>query len=350
MLAGYVLTKLNSTEWRRAKVFGNIWQGGAQTVSTSFWGLVYDLLPETGLFASVEIEKIVKSLQRQGLIARDEHGLVQLTAKGASAQAEYVTTHYVPEHLSINQSYDVKFFQELFLLANQTISELAYSNAQFYPYQIDLRAQWQLKNWLKGHSREVLIKQWYLELQTWLATLPNADAQLFTQMLFGHDVTNALFSELPVPTTWDEFDWQVWQLDHLAALMTHSLQSDSLIKSLMTLAQRALLSNSAEQSVTLWQQLQSVNQVAQGRRIKPNTVREHILQAAILQRWSANEIELLIPASEQKVLADLYGDAEITTWDFKAYAGGKDPRYFTYFRLYQLLQLATKRGAIDVRV
>lgn len=36
MLAGYVLTKLNSTEWRRAKVFGNIWQGGAQTVSTSF--------------------------------------------------------------------------------------------------------------------------------------------------------------------------------------------------------------------------------------------------------------------------------------------------------------------------
>lgn len=72
---------------------------------------MYDLLPETGLFASVEIEKIVKSLQRQGLIARDEHGLVQLTAKGASAQAEYVTTHYVPEHLSINQSYDVKFFK-----------------------------------------------------------------------------------------------------------------------------------------------------------------------------------------------------------------------------------------------
>lgn len=350
MLAGYVLTKLNTTEWRRAKVFSNIWHGGAQTVSTSFWGLVYDVLPETGLFASIEIEKIINRLQRQGLIARDDHGLVQLTVKGAQAQAEYATTHYVPQYLSVNQKYDVKFFQELFLLANQTISELAYSNAQFYPYQIDLRAQWQLKNWLKAHPREVLIKQWYVELQTWLATLPDADAQLFTQMLFGHKVTNALFSELPVPATWDEFDWQVWQLDYLAALMVHSLQHDSIIKSLMVLAKRSLLSNSAEQSVELWQQMQSVSQVAQARRIKPNTVREHILQAAILQRWSVNEIKVLIPLDEQNTLASLYGDDDMATWDFKIYAGGKDPRYFTYFRLYQLLQLATQRGAIDVRI
>lgn len=350
MLAGYVLTKLNTTEWRRAKVFGNIWQGGAQTVSTSFWGLVYDVLPETGLFENVDMAKYVKQLHHAGLLARNEQGLVQLTAKGAAAQGQYQVEHYVPRNLAINQTYDLKLFRDVFLLANQTISELAYSNAQFYPYQIDLRAQWQLKHWLKMHPREILINQWYQELTTWLKSIPDTDAELFTQMLFGHEVANALFSELAVPVTWTEFDWQLWQLDQLAALMTTSLQTDSLIKSLMTVTARPLLSNSAQQSVELWQQTHSLSQVAQRRQIKANTVREHILQAAMLQQWSASEIQELIPSAEQTTLAQCYEVSDISTWDFKAYAGGKNPRYFTYFRLYQLLQLAKQREAMNVKL
>ncbi|MCM0599034.1 helix-turn-helix domain-containing protein [Periweissella fabalis] len=350
MITGYMLTKLNLTESRRAKVFGNIWQGGAQTVSTSFWGLVYDVLPETGLFENTNIEKVLKELQRHGLIKHDAHGLIQLTSKGATTQAQYQETHYIPKHLAINQNFDLKLFRDLFLLANQTISELAYHNARFYPYQIDLQAQWQLKHWLKMHPREVLITQWSQELQTWLATLSNEDAQLFAQMLFGHDVSNALFSELPIPDTWTEFDWQLWQLDQIAALMTVSLTTDTLIKSLILLTRRSLLSNSANISVAMWQENHSLKQIAQQRQIKPNTVREHILQAAILQRWSVAAIEELIPDNEQSVLADIYRDADLINWDFKIYAAGKDPRYFTYFRLYQLLQLAKKREDMDVNV
>lgn len=342
MQTGYILTKFDQGEWRRSKVIEKVWQGNTLTVSTSFWGLVYDLLPETGLF-NVKLSPIIAKLKQRNLIEFNNNGLVRLTERGDAIKNKYYKEHYIPQNLHVNLSYDLLAFREMFLLANQTISELSYQNAKFYPYQIDLRLQWQVKQWLKRHAREELVNRWYQELQEWLQTQSEMEAMMFTNMMFGHQLPNKLFSEVAYPPTWEEFDSQLWQLDKLAALMTHSIQTGGLFYDFMQLAQRSLLSNSAQRSVELWQERYTISTIAKLRNIKITTVREHILHAVILQNWSIEAIKSLIPVSEQMKLASIYKSADITMWDYHQYNNSSDPVYFTYFRLYQLICLSEVR-------
>lgn len=335
MLADYVLTKLDQQEWRRSKVIANIWQGGALTVSTSFWGYVYNILPETGLF-DINLSRVLNQLSRQNLIEISENGLVKLTDIGATHKAQYLATHYQPLHLEVNLNYDIKAFQDVFLLANQIISELSYKNKQYYPFQIDLRYQWQLKQWLRTKKRDVLITDWYQNLSSWLVTRQDYEAELFTAMLFGHNMPNKLFSELQLPLEWDEFDLRLWQIDCLASLMQYSLKNETVILEIMQLVNRSLLSSSAEQSARLLDNQLSLNEIARQRRIKITTVREHILHAAIIQNWNKEKILQLIPKEELVKLKSIFEAKDVVNWQYRIYTTSSNPVFFTYFRLYQL--------------
>lgn len=343
MLADYILTKLDRVEWRRAKSLNKIWQGGTLTVSTSFWGLVYDVTAETGLF-KFNLTQVLSSLERQKLIETNSADLVRLTANGGQLRNEYGNLHYVPQNLTVNLDYDLKALLPVFLLANQVISELAYQNKKYYPYQIDLRNQWKLKHWLMQQSRQQLVDAWYANLKDYLMTIPDADAELFTAMLFGHNISNKLFNDLMIPATWDEFDWYLWQLDHLAQLISYSQAQQTIVLSLANVFQRNLLASSAQTSVQFLRQGLSVTQIANRRNIKVATVREHILSAVILQKWRPDKILKLIPQNELKQLAVIFADKKVVDWVYSTYHDNDDPIYFTYFRLYQVVKLQEEQA------
>lgn len=342
MLADYILTKLDQTEWRRAKSLGNTWQGGALTVSTSFWGLVYDVTAETGLF-KIKLEQVLPQLQRENLIEINNQGLVRLTDNGVRARNEYANFHYVPQGLTLNLYYDLKALLPVFLLANQAISELAYQNKKYYPYQIDLRNQWKIKHWLTRHSRQKLINDWYTNLKDYLMTINNTDAELFTSMLFGHNIANKLFNDLVFPAAWDEFDWYLWQLDHLAQLVAYSREHQTIVLDLANMFKRSLLSSSAQISVELLNEGLSVEQIAKRRNVKVATIREHILNAVILQNWSQSRILKLIPQIEVNKMVAIFNNKKVVDWQYDAYHSNDNPIYFTYFRLYQIVKLQEEK-------
>ncbi|QBO37306.1 hypothetical protein EQG49_12960 [Periweissella cryptocerci] len=334
----YLITKLRADEWRRTKVIANAWQSTTTTMSTAFWALAYDMLPEIGLF-STDVEKQLLQLKNGGLVEFNESGLVRLTSSGLAAQADYRDNHYVPQHLQINLMADVRAFQDVFLLVNQSISELAHHNAKFYPYQIDLRNQWQVKAWLKAHPREELINAWREALTTWLVTQDELDADLFAATLFGYEMNGQLLQALPGRPEWVETDWLLWQLDCFASLMTTGLEQQNIIGELVGLVGRDMLSESNVASIQMWQQGQSFEQVAHSRRLKLSTIREHILRGAMFRNWTPEQVRSIVPPAERMKLFETFDVQPFDQWVYKDYANGDDPIFFMYFRLFQIAQI-----------
>lgn len=334
----YLLTKLRADEWRRAKVIASAWQSTTTTVSTAFWALAYEMLPEMGLF-NVDVQAQLHQWQTKGLVEYDDQGLVRLTARGLAAQAEFVEAHYVPQHLAVNLVADVRAFQDVFLLANQSISELTHHNAKFYPYQIDLRNQWQVKGWLKSHPREELTQAWLEALTAWFSEQEPTDADLFAATFFGYQTNGQLLQDLPGRPAWTPADWQLWQLDQFASLMTWGLQQHNIMGELVGLVARDMLSESNVTSINMWQQGQSFEQVAHNRRLKLSTIREHVLRGAMFRLWTPAQIRSLVPAGEQTKLINTYDVQPFDEWRYNDYYDGKDPVYFMYFRLFQIAQI-----------
>lgn len=339
MESTYLLTKLKEKQWYRLKVFGNVWKGGNLSVSTSFWGLVYNILPEIGLFKNMNLDKQLHYLKNKKLIQLNDDGLIGLTKEGLIVKEDYENKHYVAKNLEINLEYDLLAFKDIFLLTNQTISEISYENKKFYPYQIDLNNQWQVKGWLKKYNRDYLISNWYKELKYWLETLKQEEALLFVELIFGHKMSSKLIKNLDVNKNWQQFDINLWQLDKLADLIKFFNQKESVIGNLTLLTKRNLLSNSAIQSIDLINKNYSIDKIANLRKIKQSTVREHLLYAIIYQMWKPTQIKTLIPKEELNKLSNLFKDDKFSLWDYQLYNSGKEPIYFTYFRLYQLIKL-----------
>ena len=337
MDAGYFLTKFDNE--LRLKVVANIWQGNVLTVSTTFWGLVYKLLPEYGLYPDANVSQLSNKLKNQNLIKEGTTGFV-LTERGQIAQKKYWQTHYQPTALAINISYDLRAFKSLFLLANQAISELAYQNRQFYPYQVEAKQQWQVKQWLKRYQRATLITKWQQALTDWLMTLVKEDADNFVATLFAHQMPGQLLTELAQPSTWTLFDKQQWQLDMFAKLLTFSLENQTIISQLAQLSERSLIAESTKLTLDLWQQGLSIEGISQARQLKVTTIREHLLQGVMLKNWSVAAIKQLIPQAEQVRLASVFSKpADFLNWQFEDYGRANQPALFTYFRLWQLCAL-----------
>ena len=96
------------------------------------------------------------------------------------------------------------------------------------------------------------------------------------------------------------------------------------------------LSQSANQTLLLYQQGMSISQIAQKRGIKANTVREHLLEAAIVYPESI-DWDRALPVSIRTQLAERY-QGKIVDWQFDPEIVPGGPAAFYYFRLYQLYE------------
>ncbi|MCT4395728.1 helix-turn-helix domain-containing protein [Periweissella beninensis] len=343
MDAEYLLTKFDNE--LRLKVLTNIWHGKSLTVSTTFWGLMVNILPEYGLYPQVNLAQIQQTLKRRNLITEQQPGLLVLTKAGQISKANYASQHYLPPNQSINLKYDLLAFKNIFLLANQAISELAYHNRHFYPYQIEAKQQWQIKQWLKRYPRERLIKQWQEALHLWLATLPVKDADDFVATLFGHQIPGKLLTDLKQKPTWTLFDKQQWQLAMFADLLVYSVNEQTIIGQLAQLAKRSLLAQSAAKTLELWQAGVSIEAISRARQLKITTIREHLLQGVMLENWAPPAIKKLIPPLEQVKLAACFNkQSDFKHWSFEAYGSANQPALFTYFRLWQLCAFYEERA------
>ncbi len=346
VFSDYVLF-LFATQPRRAKGIFNVLRG-RRTVSTLFAGLTYGCLDQLDSWHGVPLEKFVATaaqLQSTGDLVSPTPGYYQLTAQGVTRQKKQRALRYQPVALHGFQTTDVRRFAALSQLALQVASEAAHRENRYYPVTTDPGVQAIVKAWFRRFHSPTLGRTIFDGLQAFLMSLPDELAQIFVQSLTGYQFpgqTDAqlatTFKRSPVEMLVIRKDlmcrWVIWLSQH---------QTDPLWALLAPLVKASPVSSSAQRTFQDFLQVDDLEMISKRRHLKLSTVREHLLEVAILTPDFPFERLLTKTVSQQ--LTTIFADQpELTTWQFAQVQTVMPQLDFFYFRLFQIMRCQHERG------
>jgi len=340
MFADYVLL-LFTTEPRRAKALFNVCRG-RRTVSTLFAGLTADRLAWLDSWHGVPLSKFeaaAAELVQAGWLQIPAPGYLQVTPAGAAQQTKLRQQLYQPIAWTQFQQVDVRRFNVLNQLALQVVSEFSHQANRYYPVTTDRGMQATVKLWFRRWHSPQLVPQVVAELTGFLTTLPSPLADVFANSLTGFDFPGQtdqqlaqLFQRTPVEILVMRKDLNCRWIDWLRQQPTGPLAA-----LLQPLVKANPVSVSAWQTYQDFQQGASLAQIATRRRLKMSTVREHLLEAAILT--PTFPFEQLLPPELCQLLAATYAQTpSLTQWRFEQVQAVAPDLDFFYFRLYQIMR------------
>lgn len=337
----FLLSFFDEHQPRRIRVIENTLKN-RRTVSTLFWAKQYGILKWTGACRSLDreqFERSIKELVREKLIQLDPNGQAILTTLGVLRQEELATDQYCPQFFDWYWLVNTQRLEQRLLLGIQVASELSYHNRYYAPVVNEYREQQIIKRWLFSWHGNI-INELVRELELFGDSLESADERLanyFFYSLIGHQIAGQNALQLGKQLALPNDQLLVIKQDALLAIAAFANGYQGVLHRLLVdLLAKNPLNQSASQTISLYQQGLTISQIAQKRRIKANTVREHLLEAAIVYPESING-EQLLPTSVRKQLANHYqGESEKWQFDPAIVPGG--PAAFYYFRLYQLSQ------------
>lgn len=344
MVNDFLITLFSPQQPRRNRVIFGLLKNQT-TVSTLYWGLRYQLLDYIGLLAKLtlpEFEAILAQYEKDEMVVIDTEGQVLLTSKGLEVQE-----HYLQEHVKLEDPHEfsqinAENWQAGFLLANQIVSERAYQNKQYYPLQVGPQLMFLVRRWYYQVRQPQLTAQWVQEVRDFLVDLPTMQANKFVATWIGHYEAGAVQEQLELPTSWDQFDFMLWQLNYYVAwsrkIRELPVDSSKPIRELWQLvAIKALLPGPVVQTLQAVENNLSIEQIANYRKLKISTIREHLLVAAIMLDKAKFPYERFLNVPIVTYLqTKLQGN--IDNWQFKQVRQSADPMEFFYFRLYTILK------------
>lgn len=336
-----LLRFFNEHQPRRIRVIENTLKN-RRTVSTLFWAKQYGLLNWTGAYRSLERKEFdhsIKRLVKDNLIRLDSAGQALLTTSGVLKQEELVDEEYQPYFFDWYWLANTRRIEQRLLLGIQVVSELTYHNRYYAPLTNEYHEQQVVKHWL-FNWRGNIAKQLFKELELFGNSLESVDERLvnyFFYSLIGHQITGKnelqFCQQLPIP----KGQLPIIKQDALLAIaaFANSYQG-ALSRLLEELLAPSPLSYSGNQTLLLYQRGYSITQIAKRRKIKENTVREHLLETAIVYP-EAIDWERLLPETIRLQLTKQY-HGPIDKWRFNPETVPGGPAAFYYFRLFQLYQ------------
>lgn len=339
-----LLQLLSDQQARRLRVIENLLRG-RRTVSTLYWGLRYDLLYLLDLDKSLDRGQLDASAQvlvdhHWAAWADDQQPRLRLTAAGVTRRDQQprpdVSNRADWPQLNLQAA------RQRLLLAVQVVSEYAHQTKRYYPLTVDLPTRQAVRIWFHQQRDATLPQRVLTALQTDLDQLPVLVAQATTAGLTGHQqpgLTNQQLGE-----QLDRTAWQVY-LMHVTAVVQIARSAKEPAHPLHTLLAPTWdqpVTRSAQATLATVQAGTSLDQTAQQRKIKPSTVREHLLEAAIMLPVTAIPYEQLLPVGDrERLLAAL--PTLIDDWEYTALSPALQARYdFFTFRLLAIWQ--DKRG------
>lgn len=326
---------------RRIRVIENTLKS-RRTVSTLFWAKQYGILTWTGAFRKLEREQFDRSLDellQNGLIRIDEKEQALLTTAGVLEQEEMIDHSYQPSFFEWYWLANTNQIESRLYFAIQVISELAYHNRYYAPLTNDYREQQFIKNWLHTYPGD-LIKEMIKELEILGDSLASVDQRLanyFFYSLIGYHEAGMTVTDFKRLFSLDDFDVQVLKHDALLAVTAFSRSYHGALSQLLeNLIASSPLSLSSQRTTDLYRQGRSISEIARYRRLRESTVREHLLESAIISP-KLLDWQRLLPTEVRQHLANYYqGDS--SSWRFDAeHVPGGDAAFF-YYRLFQIYQ------------
>lgn len=339
----YLLILFDQQQWRRPLALKALLKG-RRTVSNLYAGLDYGLLSLYQLLPHLPAEKFEQALRQlveAGLIAQQGRQ-ARLTVAGQKAKVAANKQLFLPQHYAGLKFQNSREFIARLFLVTQASSELKKHNRHYFPLAVAWSTQQAVKNWLRQQNAQTLVSQLHQEWYLLFATLPQWQADYYSQFLLGHQVQPASTQQADHWFAWSSLTGELVRQDTVHWFLqqvTAAPKQFPLLTSLWQPLATGPLGTSAAQTMTLCQQGLSLTEISRQRRIKQNTLKEHLLEAAILLPDFPFDHYLTAPTRRQ--LTTIFADQPLATWQFSQLAA-TDLSFFDY-RLFQI----QKRKAHD---
>lgn len=322
---------------------------GRRTVSILFWGQQYGILH--WLRASPQLSRHafdshLRSFAKQGLLTFDQDQLTaQLSPEGVQAVDQFKKHYYWPSYDRWAWTAENPALTSRFFLGVQAVSELSHHCNRYVPIMTSPRELNAVRSWLH-QPLDRLRDDIYDEILGWAQQLSQTDSRLANLLVhqlpgFGQSGwTDADAVKLLQVTS---MELPVIQRDLWAALGHWILIGDGPLATLCRpLVKTSPLNTTTMQTLRFFQGGYSINDISRRRHLKQSTIREHLLQAAILMPGCLDLARLLGQDRLQKLQRHYSGPA--SSWHFDPLGEQDKARAFFEFRAYQILKSGEDNG------
>lgn len=304
------------------------------------WFPAYGLLPKV---ERTDIDKCLKILHNNEWIVKTEEGF-DLTTEGKMVLDDYFKSHIYPSSINKISSPRIrKDFFERFQFLTQIFSEKRYNNQQYSPVSKSPKMQ----SWIK-----IFMKQIYLDMDNkttaediWIeenihlfSKLSESGSSLLAKLLTGHEVLGRTFTQVMRENEWTKTEFYVLLHNAIEELIKIIESEDMIIlEGILKEVQKENfygLSKSAFRTAVYIGKNYSIDTIAVKRRLKSNTIKEHILEIAFIQNDFI--FSPFIPRNIYLQLNQLFDNKKRT---FKEAKETVDNLEFMHFRLVELERL-----------
>ena len=338
------LLALFTEQPRRYRVIENTVRN-RRTQANLFWALNYQILNWWGSADQMtpkEFDHWLHQQQSAGLLIIQDD-VAWLTPQGNELKQQIINNYYQPCFDQWTWLVNVRKYAERFLLGVQASSELSFHNHNYVPLNISPTEMTIVRNWLTRPDLLYGVHQELMAIGSYLSKYDQRLAALFAHTLLGHATSGwtVVQATQQLRVTAEEvvqMRRDIWL--GIASYLAKHPQSNlgQLMNPLLNVTP---ISNSAWRTVKDFQNGYSVMKIAQARRLKISTVREHLLEAAIIIPQALQWDRLLSKSIIDKIHAHYSGP--VATWRFQRVTD--DPAsVFFYFRLVQIWELHHQNG------
>lgn len=250
--------------------------------------VLFALFPDISL---KEWQHVIQYLISDGLLElHDDY--VKITPEGSIQKDKFLKKHTFINNLDqLHYSATKKLYWRRFIFITQILSEFSYQNKRYIPYLTSVDDQMSTKKWLSTLNEPLseLALSWMRELTALLQLFTIEHANFIAGHFIGHGLSGKTSRQLQsvydlssehYVVLIDQLSYQMAQLDKdIFPLMTslwdhtHSDCDEG-------------LSRSAWLSKMLLEKGYSLEEVARRRKLKSNTIKEHILECVLITDWS----------------------------------------------------------------
>nr|WP_220477053.1 helix-turn-helix domain-containing protein [Limosilactobacillus rudii] len=309
-----------------------------RTVATLFWARQYDILKWLGAYRSLtrhEFNDLIDELVHTKILTLNDKSEAKLTEKGAAILKKEEADRYEPAFFDWYWLANTHRVVQRLLLAVQVASEYSYHQNKYAPLTIPLGEMQVVKQWFRNNYQYDLTNRLYLDLQRLGKALDSEDPRLATDLfnsLIGYKKAGWTPNQAAANLKLSLEDIQFLRHDEMLAVSAYARNFPGPLQQLLgPLLRTSPLNRSAEITYNLYAQGQEIEQISQRRRLKQNTIQEHLLEAAILIPEKVNWNRFL-PEDKRIILGKAY-EGVPTTWKFN-----ENVSSFYEFRLYQIYQ------------
>ena len=285
MLTDYLLCLFSTNRRRYQAIYYTL--VGKRTTSNLYAALDYQLLKWFQIYPNLELAQFqaeLKKLVELKWLEMDER-FAWLTAKGVQQKQRLASSLIWPNHYNGPQMGKLATFENQLRLAIQITSEFAHRNMQYYPLAVTMHERVKVVYWFKQHKAEAnFTKSIEAELKQLFQLLDPSQANLIANRLVGYQTLGQSLQQLAQLEKSDELTIHIRVIDGFAQLFTILMQATNQLPLLADLmpTETPQLSQSTAQTWQLLQAGQTVAQISQQRRVKIGTIKEHLLEIAML--------------------------------------------------------------------